>query len=56
MDNKCKNTVKFIDEAFNITKFFIEMQKDFTVGRRLKLESILLFDFSVVVDFSVGDN
>ena len=54
MEDESKDAVQFVNEFLNTSKFFIKMQKYFTIGIRLKLEAILLFKLLEIVNFSIA--
>ena len=55
MKDEGKDTIEFLDELFNGAKLLIEMQEDFTVRTRFKLETIFLFKILEVVNLSVSN-
>lgn len=56
MQNKSKNSIKLINKFLNASKLLIQMQKYFTVRTGLKCKSILLLNFLVIINLSIGNN
>ena len=56
VEDEGEDTVELVDEVFDSSILFVEVQDDLTVGARLQREVVLGLEVVVVVDLTVADD
>lgn len=56
MEHKGKNTIKFVDEVFDISELLVKMEQNLAVGASSELQIMLFDEVFVIVNLCVGDD